>query len=980
MASQEDQMMAEARRLIQERDLSSASKILTEVVLANPERLDETEELRAEINRLSNERLARLQELVRNLNEEKDFERVLELIDEIAALDKSENTFSQELLEDLEFTAIITVSRERFQEIMAQGLELLAAESYGLAIENYLRGFDLRREEFLEADYPQFLKNTVNANLGIMIERANQFIEDESAYLQTLALGRQLINLSAPSELRGDFASLFARMQELASLRRSIEDAVQVFEGQAEILNQTRDQDPFLGFSTLVVRGRVRQAEEGVKEGIIGTFDLIWERILDNWTEALKANATEIWQGALVQWQGQEYEESLVSFQDLANVADLGQRITALWRDYLDWEEDFQFSARSWEILLEQLAPYKEWQTIEDTATLLAQTSELNLELQGLEVETLTDDEILLAGEQWRSNQATLEEFLDTIRTQKEISPTLELAYGLDLSGLDDWTDPAATLISRAVDESQEIQVALRREIASRAWNPLLASSAERDLRWEEIQTLSVGVEVDGDRRFFPNRVLAIANAEDPLWQDLISGIEDFIQITNQEEDYILEDQTISALLDQALLLLPDRREVYQAFSSLRQFNQERLDQARALAAEANSILVQIRADLQSPGFSDYEGADEDLQQAEEIFTQSSVLQYDPEAELTYQNARDELSTIIQNGRQQAVQAFAATSVQRARSFYTNGAFRDAMDVLDIANERWDIVFRNTINPSLSNLTTLVSRALRASSGRVVEPTDPLYNEVQQLLTLAESNYLMAQRSSGAQREEYAKQAELTLTRLRAIFPLNQQASLLQLKINQLTESPADFRQTLQNKFTNALRLLNPTEPGQEPDPERAISELEDLQIVDPQFPRIDQAIFDAKVVAGLIIPPVPQAERNRSNALAVRARTILQNATSQSELNQAQSLNNQAITIWPENPTANANIGPIAVALNTGIRTVLTTLDNRRLNQAIDFIRERSYTRAQLIVDDLWSVQANRGVQRLIDTRQRLALATQNL
>jgi hypothetical protein len=80
-------------------------------------------------------------------------------------------------------------------------------------------------------------------------------------------------------------------------------------------------------------------------------------------------------------------------------------------------------------------------------------------------------------------------------------------------------------------------------------------------------------------------------------------------------------------------------------------------------------------------------------------------------------------------------------------------------------------------------------------------------------------------------------EAILTLSRLRAIYPLNQEASLLQLKINQLIQTPQEFRQTLQNKYNAALEYLNPSEEGAQPDPDRAISELEDLQIVNPQFP-----------------------------------------------------------------------------------------------------------------------------------------------
>jgi hypothetical protein len=979
--NQEDEMMAEARRLIEERNLSEAGNILTTVVLNDPERLDETEALRSVIKQLSDERNARLRELIRNLTEEQDFERTLELIDEIRELDKSENPFSQQLLEEAEFAAIVGAGRERFEEIMAQGLELLSSESYGFAVENYLTGYDIRYEDFLAADYPDFLKEAVNANIDIILERGAEFVEDESAYLQTLALGRQLISTSAPSDLRNDFNSLFNRMQELASVRRSIEEAVQVLEGQLEIIRQIGNRDAFLGFAVLITRGRVAQAEQGVREGVIGSLDLIWELILDNWTDALKDNASETWQTALGQWQNSDYQGSLTNFQDLADIADMGQRVSGLWRDYLDWQENFKFSARSWDILLAELGPYKEWQTIEEMARVLSETTALTLELQDLDLASLSDDEIFLAGSQWRENQDNLEAYLDNIRTQKEVSPTLELAYGIDISTLDQWTDPAATLINQAVEDSREIQVALRREIAQRLWNPLVASSNARDDNWEEIQTLSQGIvpEDGGALQRYPNRVLDIANAEDPLWQDLIAELEEFIQSTSEEEPFILEDPVIQDLLAQAQDLLPDRREVYQAFTSLRLLNQDNFDQAQALAARANSLLVQIDSRLQNPAFNNFEGSREDLNEADDNFLRSTELQYDLEAELAFEAESNRLGDLITAGIQEEVQAFVVASVQRARSLYTNGEFRDSMDILDIANERWEFIFRDTVNPSLDNLTQLVSRALRASSGRVVGPTDPLYNEVQQLLTLAENNYLLAQRSSNrTERQEYVDEAILTLSRLRAIYPLNQEASLLQLKINQLIQTPQEFRQTLQNKYNAALEYLNPSEEGAQPDPDRAISELEDLQIVNPQFPGIERAIFNAKVAAGLITPPVSQADRNRSNALAVRARNILNAASTQAELQQALALNSEAIALWDENPVAIALTGSIAVAINIGIGD-LSTADNRLLNEAIDAMRDRSYTRAQRIIDDLWSVRSNRGDQRLIETRNRLALANQN-
>ncbi|MEJ5189647.1 MAG: hypothetical protein WHT84_10590, partial [Breznakiellaceae bacterium] len=240
--------------------------------------------------------------------------------------------------------------------------------------------------------------------------------------------------------------------------------------------------------------------------------------------------------------------------------------------------------------------------------------------------------------------------------------------------------------------------------------------------------------------------------------------------------------------------------------------------------------------------------------------------------------------------------------------------------------------------------------------------------EMSQLLSIAKNAFeegktLLRQGKRNEAQEKF-NLAKQKIQEVRLLFPLNQEASLLDLQIDQILDPQAfaaNFRQRLamaQAKLTSA--------------PQEAYSELQDLYTIDPQYPGLKTIIERVEIQLGIRLPPPDPASLARARELIQAARRIIDsNLRSQfpvalEQLNEALKLNpnsEEAITLKDR---IQAEVGGQAVV-------VLSSAAEREYQRAVQELQNGNTIVALSIVQQLLQDPKNRNVPKLRELERRI-------
>ena len=159
--------------------------------------------------------------------------------------------------------------------------------------------------------------------------------------------------------------------------------------------------------------------------------------------------------------------------------------------------------------------------------------------------------------------------------------------------------------------------------------------------------------------------------------------------------------------------------------------------------------------------------------------------------------------------------------ITSARQLYFDGVFDKAEDSLLQAQNRWKTTNVND-EPEVSYWLTLVRGALSIKTGRTIPTTAPLFAEMSQLLSFAlqyfeEGRDLLASRKKVEAVRKF-DEAKKKIQEVKIVFPINREASLLSLRIEQLTD-PDTFSSSFRRKVSDAQAKLKdrPNEAYSEP-------------------------------------------------------------------------------------------------------------------------------------------------------------------
>jgi tetratricopeptide (TPR) repeat protein len=221
---------------------------------------------------------------------------------------------------------------------------------------------------------------------------------------------------------------------------------------------------------------------------------------------------------------------------------------------------------------------------------------------------------------------------------------------------------------------------------------------------------------------------------------------------------------------------------------------------------------------------------------------------------------------------------------------------------------------------------------------------------------------------------ESLSRAQQKTEEVKLMFPVNQDASILQLRIAQVTD-PATFPAMFRDRFTNDMALIRQLRQAAT----EQFADLQDLAAINPGYPGIQAALTEAEILIGLRPPPPDPAALARSMELTREARTLVDTAAnSQVQMEIALGTVNQALSLNPNNEQAMALKSTIVSIIGgsgggSGIAQYVLTADAEvKFKRAQQEFTQGRYINAYGILQELLQDTRNRNVQKVIDLERR--------
>ena len=392
---------------------------------------------------------------------------------------------------------------------------------------------------------------------------------------------------------------------------------------------------------------------------------------------------------------------------------------------------------------------------------------------------------------------------------------------------------------------------------------------------------------------------------------------ESLVQIVNETVDYMQDKKSLVEL---------NRLQSNQLAAEI----QLQIDEAEYNKNYAESILDESRAALAAGNLSQAERL---LLEASEKYSDSLAIADNQSLRQEADRVTTELGTRIMDAKNEIVIKESRELYTQAREALNYDRYDDSETLINAAINKWAETHTEK-NPEFEDFLELVNTAVSMKTGRVLVASDPLYSEMSQLLSIAYQYYdegeQLIKKGNTHAAEEALNSAVENLNKFKAVYPLNQEASLLLLKIDRLRD-PAKFDEEFAQKVQAAIAQSKNKDTMAQ-----AYNTLTDYYNLVPDYKGLKDVIYNLEIELGMRQRPVDNSASTRSARLTTQAQTQFNSAGSDTtKLNRALELVNEALKLNPNNRTAEALKDRISLKLGSSSIIVLSSDDQNLLTQA---------------------------------------------
>ncbi|MDR2630959.1 MAG: hypothetical protein LBC60_08565 [Spirochaetaceae bacterium] len=296
------------------------------------------------------------------------------------------------------------------------------------------------------------------------------------------------------------------------------------------------------------------------------------------------------------------------------------------------------------------------------------------------------------------------------------------------------------------------------------------------------------------------------------------------------------------------------------------------------------------------------------------------------------------------------------------REIYFTGNFDEAERIL-----LWYGTTHKGEESEISYWLALIRGGRSFRSGRIIPVTAPLYAEMSQLLSDAKKSYDEGlffintdRRNAGLTKLTEARQKT---RHVRLLFPVNEEADFLELRIDQITDPPA-FTQSFQRRLDEAVAGIKDRSP-------QAFTDLQNLAVINPRYPGMEDILEQAEIDMGYRPSPYP-LDLAQSRELTTMAQRMVY-TDNRSLYPFALELLNQALGLNPHNNQAAVLKGRLKTFIRGTEGPDLDGDAEQDYQRAVRALQQGNPLTALSILQQLLQNPRYRNVTKIIALRRRI-------
>ncbi len=474
----------------------------------------------------------------------------------------------------------------------------------------------------------------------------------------------------------------------------------------------------------------------------------------------------------------------------------------------------------------------------------------------------------------------------------------------------------------------------------------------------------------------YPDLAIQISNYTQTSAQNGIKTIDGYEAII--VENYGAQSQTVEGALEVDGLISDTRAYLEEDRQKLRSLITNAQEQVAVARRQMNAAqLARNEADIRfneaqnALRNNDFDTARKKLQDALTKYDESLTNQNDEVLRSETDRKLQSLGENIAKAENEVVVREVRDLKTRAKDAYFNGRFDDAEKYLNQAKIRWAVTNVDE-DEEISNLLNFVNTAISMKTGREILPSAPQYPEMSQLLNISYQYFDEGSRKIG-EGNRAAGEADLALAlesiqKLQYVYPLNQEASILTLRINRLLD-PKKFSEEFAQKIDMAKMMCKSKDTQQE-----GYANLLDYYQLDPNYKGLKDLIYQVEIDIGIRQKPVSNTGANRAKKLVADAQKIYNSAGNDTaKLQNALSKIDEALALVSDNKEAMALKDKITTKIGGNTATVLSTEDERLYQLAIQRLQNNNVVGANAIVEQLLKKPQNSNSQKIKDLKNKI-------
>ncbi|MBQ9495567.1 MAG: hypothetical protein IJR50_08025 [Treponema sp.] len=960
--------------LIAQTDYDGALAKLHDFIELYPEQFDSAQKRVRKIMKVRSEYAAVAQTLVDVIqNEPENDEKILAIIERLQTLEKNPTARQAAFVRNAQIAAQFNVYRKQFLTILQEGVNRTYRGDYTGAVEIIRSGFFMYQDDFFasepnEAARVRDILASVDAHIAEHAQALQPLTDAVEAYIAA-------VRADDVERSRTTFAVVRSAFESHAVLRNSVFQSGYELRSIFTALHGNDDEvgdASFLPFVSRYLLGIDTIPDSGIAGTIDYERDFLIKRLKDETTRALE-RASRVFIG-----EANGDIASLPSQTSLTAISSFAMLGKALNNFYLLFEGE---NSEQEQAVFSNFLCSMEY---------AAGLSEQAMLLREYAVELLAESERALShaapqnpaqaeldGSSYAPSLFAFAEAIENARAMDAEQALSSLPWAVAYAHAkadetntlilwDAFTDAYKKMSSTIALFKQNTLTTLWQKVALHY--ALCASSyvKERMSEYEEVQKLYQGTydETTGFTYKYPSQAVSASAA-------LRSAITKNKAILVQANTQLAGSSYVGSYASHV-------RSIYDAVTTLNSL------EPNLVAMEANAseqVLLSQRAQNEADlrytqaqralSSNNFDEARRRLQEARTKYNESLAYQ---ESETLREQSDRRLASLgaqIQTRQNEQIVRQVRDLKTRARTEYYNGNFDAAENALTQAKNLWAVTNIDE-DHEITALLALVSTALSMKTGRVISPSAPLYPEMSQILSIAQQYFkqggdlLKAGRASEG--KEVLSQALKKLQELQLVYPLNQEASLLTLRIQQILD-PNGFSDLFAQRVENARANYNVQGKQQQ-----SYAELLDLYEINSSYPGLAQLIYNVEIDLGIRQKPQDRTAITRSSTLTTQAQNIV-NAAGRDEvqLQSALSLVNEAIDLNPNNDNAILLKDRIQIAIGGQALIVLSSEDEAKYQSAIAEMQNNNIVTANALVEELLQKTENRRSSKIIDLQKKI-------